>query len=471
MKLRGIALAAVALMAPALNGCSGGSNTGRTAESASAPGQIDLQLRLPDGSTLDTVGYEITHSNGFDRDGTVNVANSTLVRFQFGNIPAAVGYNIALSGTTSAGVTCSSEPRSFDVQAGVTTGITVTLRCGAGGTTVVGADAGNVRVNVDVQQGISVTCPALDGLTALPLEVIVGNAISLVGYGTTSTATFAWTVASAGGAFSAASEASTTFTPSAVGDHVVTLTLGGPTGCPTFTETVTVTASPAPGDDASVPDASVPPPDASEPPDTSVPPPDASEPPDASVPPDASEPPDASAPPDASEPPDTSVPPDASEPPDTGVPPPDTGVPPGPTCESCQNTACRDFQGVDLVAGCFTAVVGDFGADPSDPNFIQDCTDTVQCARTNGCGFTAQFQAAECYCGTNSGDACTTTGPAANAPCLAQWQRATRTTVNADVLNRFSDLAYPSGWAYFLMDCYRTSCNAAASGNCTVVGP
>jgi hypothetical protein len=169
--------------------------------------------------------------------------------------------------------------------------------------------------------------------------------------------------------------------------------------------------------------------------------------------------------------PDTSVP--DSEVPDTSVP--DTSVPdtsvPGVTCETCQNAACRDFQGVDLVAGCFTAVNGEFGADPADPAFIQDCTDTVQCARTNGCGFTAQFQAAECYCGTNSGDACTTTGPAANAPCLAQWRRATRTEVNADVLNRFSDLAYPSGWAYFLLDCYRTSCSTAAAGNCTVVGP
>jgi cysteine-rich repeat protein len=148
----------------------------------------------------------------------------------------------------------------------------------------------------------------------------------------------------------------------------------------------------------------------------------------------------------------------------------DGGVPQA-TCASCAAASCKMPDGdtqVDLQAGCFSAINPAYGANTADPAFIQDCIDTVACARQHGCGFTAQFQAAECYCGTNAGDACTTVGPAANAPCLAQWQRATRSMVNADVLNRFSDLAYPAGWAYFLIDCYRNSCNTATTGNCTV---
>jgi hypothetical protein len=490
MRLHGIALAALASMAvAALDGCSGGNSTGRSADQATAPGQIDLQLRLPDGSSIDSVGYEITHTNGYDNDGSVDVSNSTLVRFQVGNIPAATGYNIRLSATTSAGVACTSEPRSFDVLAGQTTGITVTLRCGTGGTVVVGSDAGNVRVSVDVVSATPVTCPAQDGLTALPIEVTVGSSVSLTGYSTLAGSTFSWSSAPAA-TFSAPSAPSTTFTCPAVGDYVITMTVAGATACPPSSDTVTVTCSPAPGIDASVPDAAVP--------DTSVP--DA-EVPDAAVPdaevPDAAVPdaevPDAAVPdaeiPDAAVPdaeiPDATVPdaeiPDATVPdaeiPDAAVPDadvPDTSVPDasGPTCATCQEANCRSYLGVDLIQGCFVAVDpnNEFGADPADPLFIQQCVDTVDCARVNGCGFTAAFQAIECYCGSNSFD-CLNLAPAADAKCTPQWRAATRGATHSAVMENFSNPALPSGWAYFMLDCYRLSCNSTATGNCTVAGP
>jgi hypothetical protein len=74
------------------------------------------------------------------------------------------------------------------------------------------------------------------------------------------------------------------------------------------------------------------------------------------------------------------------------------------------------------------------------------------------CGFNSQFQAAECYCGSNSGDNCTTQGPAADAPCKQQWLDAAKAASNDEVQNRFSDFAFASGWAYFLIDCYRSEC-------------
>jgi cysteine-rich repeat protein len=144
------------------------------------------------------------------------------------------------------------------------------------------------------------------------------------------------------------------------------------------------------------------------------------------------------------------------------------GGPPGPTCAQCEQQNCTEYLGVNVVRGCFESVDVDNGADPSvDPAFIQHCIDVVTCARANGCGFTAAFQALDCYCGSNSAD-CLQAGPASDAKCTAQWRAATRTEVHADVMMRLDQIMYPSGWAYQLLDCYRRFCDSAAVGNCTV---
>jgi cysteine-rich repeat protein len=127
-------------------------------------------------------------------------------------------------------------------------------------------------------------------------------------------------------------------------------------------------------------------------------------------------------------------------------------------CNRCQNEKCRAWMGIDLVQGCFQEINPEFGADPADPRFIQACSEAVDCAFVHDCGFTGIWQAAECYCGSNAGDACTVEGPAADAPCKQEWLNATKASTNTDVLNRFSDFAFASGWAYFLLDCYRQEC-------------
>jgi hypothetical protein len=479
MKLRGMLLATAALAAPLLNACSNQSNHSPSAGEIQGTGEVSMQLRLPDGTTLNSVNYDITQTgSSYSNTGSVNLANSTTPRFQVGSIPAGVGYGIGLTGTTSAGVTCSTAtPQPFDIQAGVTTAVNVALRCGTGGTTVVGATAGNVRVTVDVTQAEATNCPTINGLTALPLEVIVGNPVSLIGYATLPSATFAWAAAPTSGSFSAPSAASTTFTPGAVGSYIVTLSVSGGTACQTYTDTVEVVSSADPngvvdaGPDAEVdagPDAEI---DAA--PDAEI---DAA--PDAEIDaaPDAGPDAEPDAAPDAGPDAEIDAAPDAEADagPDATTDAGDGGG--GPTaCELCQRTSCRDVLGVDMYAGCFTAIDPQFGATAGDPVFIQQCVDTVQCAsRGAGCGFTEQFQAAECYCGTNSGDPCTTAGPALNAPCLKEWRYATRVAGdeadpanptaaeiaadNATVQLRFSDLAFPAGWAYFLIDCSRNSC-------------
>jgi cysteine-rich repeat protein len=126
-------------------------------------------------------------------------------------------------------------------------------------------------------------------------------------------------------------------------------------------------------------------------------------------------------------------------------------------CNKCQNEKCAAWMDIDLVGGCFAQINPEYGADPADPRFIQSCIDVVDCALVHGCGF-SMYEAAECYCGSNSGDACVTQGPAPDAPCKQEWLTATKAASNDEVQNRFTDLSFASGWAYFLISCYRSEC-------------
>jgi cysteine-rich repeat protein len=128
-------------------------------------------------------------------------------------------------------------------------------------------------------------------------------------------------------------------------------------------------------------------------------------------------------------------------------------------CQACREANCRNVLGADILAGCMEAVNSTFGAPAGDPEFVQQCSEVVACARENQCAYRAERQAAPCYCGSISVDECQEKGPAEDAPCMAEWQAATRTTNNALVLTRFSDLAFPAGWAYQLLDCDRLHCN------------
>lgn len=130
-------------------------------------------------------------------------------------------------------------------------------------------------------------------------------------------------------------------------------------------------------------------------------------------------------------------------------------------CIACRDQNCRDYQGsgLDMVAGCFTKVDPSLGADAGDASFLQDCLDFVDCAQANQCAYDVNG-ASDCYCGSATPDDCINIGPAADAKCVSETQKAARSTANADVTLRFSDLAYPIGWAYFLLECDSVFCDA-----------
>jgi hypothetical protein len=130
-------------------------------------------------------------------------------------------------------------------------------------------------------------------------------------------------------------------------------------------------------------------------------------------------------------------------------------------CAACREANCRDYMGLgaDLVAGCYDKIDPIAGADPNDASFLQDCQGMMQCADQSACAYGSAGPAA-CYCGSASIDECMQTGPAADAPCVAQFEAATRSTDSAQISNRSSDFAYPMAWAYYLLQCDRDLCRA-----------
>jgi hypothetical protein len=131
-------------------------------------------------------------------------------------------------------------------------------------------------------------------------------------------------------------------------------------------------------------------------------------------------------------------------------------------CDKCRETNCRHYLDTDLVEACFEQVNPEHGADVSDRLFLRSCQDVMACAHSTGCAYGA-LGPAPCYCGSANVDTCTTEGPAADAPCRSRWQVATRTDDHALILNRMSDAAYPSGWAFALLECEREFCRDACS--------
>ena len=203
-------------------GCSDASNHVQS----TIVGGAEFALRFPDDSQIDTVSYAITHTNGYRSTGDFSVIASSMVTFQVGHIPEESDYSVSLSAMTSDGTACSVGPIEFDIVAGETALLRLTMRCGGG---TERTSNGNVRIDVEVTSG---TCPEVDGLTALPRSVNVGSSVQLQAFATKSGATFSWSVApTSGGSFEQSSSASTRFTCEREGTHIVTISVADAGGC------------------------------------------------------------------------------------------------------------------------------------------------------------------------------------------------------------------------------------------------
>jgi hypothetical protein len=142
---------------------------------------------------------------------------------------------------------------------------------------------------------------------------------------------------------------------------------------------------------------------------------------------------------------------------------------PDASCDLCRQRACTDVSEdhIDLVAGCFSKPDPKLTAHP-DPQFPRDCKAVVDCAFKHDCAYDPAKGVEHCYCGSRAVDECLTEGPADDAPCVAEWEAATRSKKVSVVLERMSDSEYPSGWAVNLLQCDRDSCGPRSEiGRCT----
>jgi len=209
----------------ALAGCSAAPETGDV--NAAKPGEIGLGIDLG-SSGIQSVDYVITGSAGFTKLGSVDVSKSSKVATRIGALPAGTGYTITLSAdATDPPSTCSGSA-GFDVTAGETTPVDLTLQC--------------VEINADLN-----TCPVIDGLSALPNQVALGGVITLSAEVRDPDSgplpiTYDWSTTAG---VLAGSSPTATLTCSTTGSATVTLTVGdGGSDCAS-SESVTVTCGEA----------------------------------------------------------------------------------------------------------------------------------------------------------------------------------------------------------------------------------
>ena len=196
-------------------------------------GTVGLELQVAPGVTISTISWSIANAgSAFTLSGTVNVQNSNTLRFQVGGVPAATGYTITLNATSVGGAFTCSGSAPFNVVAGMTTAVSLTLTCQANGN-----GSGTVVVS-----GTTAVCATITGLSVSPLEASVGSPIVLSATATagTQTPTFVWTATA--GTFDNAAIAAPVFTCPAT-PQTVTITLAvspsGPT-CTSSTQAVDV---------------------------------------------------------------------------------------------------------------------------------------------------------------------------------------------------------------------------------------
>jgi hypothetical protein len=209
-------------------------------------GSVSLQLTLPGGEQVDIVDWVISGPNGAAtvvQSSSVTV-QALAVQFLVSGIPAASGYRVTLSGTsTDTTVTCSGAAP-FNVMAHATTLVAVQMACGLPNTSGHGTTI----------TGSTYNCATLNSVSATPIAVTVGGLVELAAAASGPSPgmlTYAWS--STTGSFSTPNSATTGFTCTQVGPAMVTITAGdGPvpagSACNAVldTSTITVVCEPPP---------------------------------------------------------------------------------------------------------------------------------------------------------------------------------------------------------------------------------
>ncbi len=233
----------IALGSSFLFGCSAPMNAPAdgTAAASSTPaektGSIGLQVQVAPGVMLATVSYTLSGPESFHQSGTIDVSNSLTIQALLGGLPAGSGYAASLSGVSTDGsVTCAGSSVPFSVQSDATTAVSVLMACAE--------PVPNTGAIVVAATPLS--CPTIDGLSALPRNVFVGGSLGLAVAArglNRSALSYSWTASS--GNLTNASSAYATFTCTLAGTPTITVTVSDGSDAPNCfaAQSVTVTCA------------------------------------------------------------------------------------------------------------------------------------------------------------------------------------------------------------------------------------
>lgn len=138
-----------------------------------------------------------------------------------------------------------------------------------------------------------------------------------------------------------------------------------------------------------------------------------------------------------------------------------------PACGTCRETNCRDvdFSGIDALGSCFQSPTG-----TQSPANAQLCVDVLNCAYTNNCAYGSTGMNG-CWC-TGSPSVCQSTAglDANHGVCFDKILAATKSEADGGDRNaildraiiRFSQEVFPSGAAFWMLECDRGHCAECA---------
>jgi hypothetical protein len=203
-----------------------------TDNASSDPGELRLALTLPGSVTIDAVAWQVLSStSAVIASGTIDTSHAGAAASLSVGVPAGTGDTVKMSAMTSTGATCMGTSPAFNVTAGMTVPVGVTLNCSS---TSTGGGLGSVVVTGMVVEGDN--CPVLSSWMLSPQQTAAsGGTIQVSAMATDAdmgeTLTYTWSATSG------------TFINAGVN---MTQYVCGPAGSNTLTVTVTDNHTPTP---------------------------------------------------------------------------------------------------------------------------------------------------------------------------------------------------------------------------------
>lgn len=166
--LSSLLLGCVAALAMAMAGCGADAGVFET-------GNVELSLLVGEAS-VDRVNYEVTGGSLVTPLSGELAVEGNVVSATISNIPEGIGYLLSLTAYAQGEKLCEGVSESFDIVAGETTQVDVTLNCGV----AVPQPSGNAQVNgsFEIVQGNA--CPLLHSVSAIPLQNAAGAQLEIV---------------------------------------------------------------------------------------------------------------------------------------------------------------------------------------------------------------------------------------------------------------------------------------------------